>query len=95
MKTIYKFAIKLQDIIDVVEIAMPRNAVVLSVGNQNENLCVWAETNTNDQKIGHIRHFRVAGTGHPLDVGIPLGRFLGSVQFLDGELVFHIYEEKL
>jgi len=96
MKTIHKAAVPASELNDVITVNMPTDAVILSVGNQRESLCFWYETNTglHHRDTVPIRHFRVAGTGHPLDVGLPLGRFLGTVQFAGGKLVFHVYEEK-
>ena len=99
MKTIHKYSIPGPELSDVITFDMPTDAKVLSVGNQRECLCIWAEveTDTIDPKnkakpMMSVRLFRVAGTGHPLEVGLPLGRFIGTVMFANGSLVFHIYE---
>lgn len=99
MTTIHKFSIPLDKLTDVVELDMPRGAHVLSAGNQNDALCFWAVVDTQQQFMEN-RRFRVAGTGHPLGgadgarIGtFQRGRFLGTVQFLNGRLVFHIFDE--
>lgn len=99
MKTIHKFAVPLDKLEDVTELDMPRGADVLSVDNQNDTLCFWAVVDTNERFMQN-RRFRVAGTGHPLGGAdgaktgtYQRGRFLGTVQFLNGRLVFHIFDE--
>ena len=91
MNIIHKFSIRLDDLHDVVEFNMPVGAKVISIGNQKETLCLWAVVGTPVKKR-ELRRFRVAGTGHPLDVGFPVGRFLGTAQFADGQLVFHVFD---
>lgn len=96
MKTIHKVSCELGSLQDWTEFTMPKDAKVLSVGNQGESLCIWYETDPDTKPKSEPHWFRVAGTGHPLDEeGYPnRGRFLGTVQFMGGKLIFHIYEEK-
>ena len=89
MRTIWKFDRPLSSLDDVIHIEMPRGAKVLSVGNQNGKLAIWAEVDTDYSHRTETRRFRVAGTGHPLNETC---RFIGTVQFESGSLVFHIYE---
>ena len=88
MKTIYKFKLPIRD---VAEQYIPKGSKVLSVGMQGDNLCFWAEVDTAEKEFV-LRRFRVAGTGYPLECGMKLGRFLGTV--FERVFVWHVYEEK-
>jgi hypothetical protein len=90
LKTIHKATVPLHEADDAVALTLPQDAKILSVGRQNNDLCFWYETSP--PQGTHQRLFRIAGTGHPL--GDNLGRFLGTVLFLDDGLVFHVYEIK-
>lgn len=92
MRTIWKYTTGLRELDNGIGFAMPAGAKVLSVGNQNENLCLWVEVDDTAKTIPESRSFRVVGTGHPLSGDE--GRFIGSVLFLGGSLVFHVYELK-
>jgi hypothetical protein len=92
---VWKYSKPLPEIDDVIEFQMPRGTKVLSVGNQHETLTFWCEVDSSQPPETSARRFRVAGTGHPLDEfgGFLRGRFLGTVQFMGGSLVFHVYAE--
>ena len=64
---------------------MPYGASILHVGVQDAQLYVWAEVNTTAPLVD--RHFHIAGTGHPIPVGL---HFVGSV--MDGPFVWHVYD---
>jgi hypothetical protein len=89
VKTIYKYSIPL---IDKPVINLPAGALILSVGNQREALCVWVLL---DQPASafQVRSFRVVGTGHDVQ-DLDEFVFLDTVQFRGGELIFHIFVEK-
>lgn len=73
-------------------ITMPAGAEVLSVaaGRDGAHLVeVWARADP-IAAADEEREFRIVGTGHPIPTGT--GRFLGSVQFAAGALVFHVFE---
>lgn len=100
MTTIWKMFKKLDELDDWIEFSLPVGAKVLSVGNQREQLCLWFEVNTTKDLPKTRHYFRTAGTGHPVNVPHPIdavkvGRFVGTVFFSDGELVFHVYEGEL
>jgi len=44
-----------------------------------------------DKNNDSYRDFRWYGTGHPVKDNP--GRYIGTVQMLDGKLVFHLFEE--
>ncbi len=66
-------------------ISMPQGAEPLHVGLQHGRICLWARVNPGAKMVDH--HFRLVGTGHD---GAD-GRYLGTVSFHSGDLVFHIF----
>ena len=66
-------------------ISMPEGAELLHVGVQHNRICVWARVNPGAPMVDH--HSRMVGTGHD---GAD-GRYLGTVSFHSGDLVFHIF----
>lgn len=89
MTSIWKFSKSLHELDDIISFEMPRYAHVLSVANQNECLAIYAEVDPNKQPV--TRRFRVAGTGHPLELPAGSG-FVGTVLFRGGSLVFHVFD---
>ena len=88
---IFKYAAPLSEIDDFVEVEMPTEAKIVSVINQRETLAIYAQVFDYDS-TKQVRRFRVAGTGHPIDdLGVN-ARFLGTVSFRGGGLVFHVWE---
>jgi hypothetical protein len=72
-------------------IEMPKGARVLSVGEQEADLVLWAIVDPEAPKAK--RDFRVFGTGWKINVTeLELGgwSFVGTVQMKDG-LVFHVW----
>lgn len=74
---------------------MPSGAEVLTVALQgtivdsrHPPIRMWVRGNPAASL--ESRRFRFAGTGHPLDVDVQ--RYVGSVQLMDGGLVFHLFE---
>lgn len=90
MQSIWKFSIPVRELTDVVKFEMPKKLRILSVGNQNECLCIWAHVDTLSEKV--VRHFSVLGTGHPYIPKTGDVLFLGTVQFDGGGLVLHIFD---
>lgn len=66
---------------------MPANAEVLYVEAQFSTPCLWALVDTDAELVE--RHFRVAGTGHPLNGSL---KHIGSFMLNNGTLVFHVFE---
>jgi hypothetical protein len=86
--TVWKFQVSLDAVNDHVFFQMPRGAIPLSVGNQDEMLTVWALVDPKRDSVTH--EFRVAGTGHS---GLsPKRVFLGTAQFRGGALVLHVFD---
>lgn len=86
MRSIYKY--------EITEQGMPISAPItnfLSVQTQHDKICVWAEVDTEMED----RHFlfTIIGTGWELDKinNFDKAMYLGTVQYLDGEYIWHIY----
>jgi len=86
-KKIFKYQL---DIKDEQILEMPKDAEILTVQNQRGWLCLWARVDPNFPKEN--RKIRVIGTGHPLYDKSYL-KYIGSAQFDNGYLVWHVFEE--
>lgn len=67
---------------------LPTGAKILSVQNQHERATLWAlvpETASRD-----AIPICIVGTGHEIVAGA-FPDFLGTVQFMDGRLVLHVF----
>ena len=89
---IWKFPLELKA---VNRVQMPRTAKVLSVGNQYETICVWAEVGFSPKAVAWTERvfiMRVTGFNElGIDEAIDL-QFLGTVCLRGGNFVAHIYE---
>lgn len=93
MKTVWKYILPVQD--EVIELEMPQEAKILHVGTQQEQVCLWALVESEQEK--EIRRFRIHGTGHPLANNAGTGyntfdTYVGTTMMLDGRLVWHVFE---
>lgn len=88
-RAIWKFVLKAQETQHVV---MPRGATIFSVGNQFENICVWAEVDTQAEKVN--RRIAVVPTGMTWEDGDmpPSTALVGHVMLQGGALVFHVFD---
>jgi hypothetical protein len=84
MKTIYKYPIL---VVDEQTVIMPFGAEILTVQMQNGQPCLWALVDTSNPI--NQRHIQVRGTGHDCS---DAGRYIGTFQMENGELVFHVFE---
>jgi len=103
MNTIWKFPLAPADVI---EVEMPEGAVILAVQTQQEVPCLWAIVDP-DAPL-EKRTILMMGTGHPraefdgkLTRITPEARwkvvdsgYIGTVQMMGGELVFHFFERR-
>ena len=83
MRTIYKYRLPVGAVFHV---AMPTDAKIIHVGNQDGSVHIWAEVeNANPRET---RNFVIVGTGHemPRDEG----RHIGSA--IVPPFVWHVYE---
>lgn len=88
MKRIFKYKLR---VTDTQKISMPVGAEILTVGVQEDFICIWALVN--DDHAIEERTFEIFGTGNPIhgDMGISRN-YLGTVFMHDGKLVWHIFE---
>lgn len=84
MITIYKYALDNT-------VYLPRGAVVLSVGLQNDQMYLWAHVDSDQQPVQ--RNFIIVGTGWDLskDVRLTNARFIGTVH--QSPFVWHVFED--
>ena len=85
MKRIYKYELPLKD---KPIIAMPYGAEILSVGEQEGEIVIWAQVDVDNPEID--KYFLIFPTGAEMICGIK--SFIGTVQMKSG-LVFHVYEK--
>ena len=83
MKTIWKYPLT---VTDYQSVRMPKGAEILSVADQQGELCVWALVDS-DAEL-EDRMFYIFGTGNSFNEVIPMN-FLGSVQ--QNVFVWHVF----
>ncbi len=92
MKAVYKYGL---DIAGSPFIEMPLDAEVLCVQVQGGHPMVWALVaiveDGDTQYAMMPRQFRLAGTGHPLDLP-DTAAYVGTFQLEEGAIVFHLFE---
>jgi hypothetical protein len=72
------------------DVEMPKGAHVLSVGVQGDDeMVAWALVDPDAEKV--VRRFAVYPTGL-VEVSPHPGRFIGTVMFERGRLVFHVFD---
>lgn len=82
MKVIYKYELRRM-------VLLPKNAIVLKAGMQDNTMFIWALIDLNEQS--HIeRTFEIIGTGHPFEHEYLKHRFVDTI--FDGPFVWHIWE---
>ena len=86
MKKIFKYLLSLNEI---QKIEMPKDAKILCVQAQRNELCLWALTDPDNSL--ETRQIRVFGTGHETS-GIDLD-YIGTVKMIDDNLIWHVFEE--
>jgi hypothetical protein len=79
----YPFEVVANEVI----IPMPDAAQVLDVQMQHGQPCLWALVDPT-QAPGP-RRFRIYGTGQEIR---PVGKYVGTFQMLDGDLILHMFE---
>lgn len=87
MKVIYKYRLPIADI---TVLTMPYDHKLLSVQNQNGEICLWALSDPKEDEF-RTRTFRIFGTGNEserLENTFDM-QFLGTVQ--TGPYVWHVF----
>ena len=86
MKRIFKYPLKLQG---TQKIKIPKHAKILNIQTQEDDICLWALINPEEPKVS--RQIRIFGTGHEVpDIKL---EYIGTIQQLDGSLIWHVFEE--
>jgi hypothetical protein len=87
MKTIFKYQPTFDDRI---EIMAPEDSQLLDVQIQGGRLTFWYLVDP--QKPLRPYNFAIFGTGHPVDIADEDFRHVATVQEMQGQLVWHIFE---
>ncbi len=79
-------------IIDMQTILVPPDFEILSVGNQNGNLCLWLLVDSK-APADEVLHIEIIGTGNHIydDMGVER-KFIGTV--IARPFVWHVFERK-
>lgn len=85
MRTIWKYQL---DVCDNQFLEMPKNAEMLTVQQQQGIEHLWAIVDPELPK--ETRHIRMYGTGH--NISDDNLNYISTIQLLDGNLVFHVFE---
>lgn len=107
MKTVWKFPFNIDDNIEIempvgaeiINVDIQRQDVIDQISNgigigrslAKEQPCMWALIDFEAPK--EIRHFILAGTGHPLPEGLKL-KHLGTFKMAGDRLIFHVFEKE-
>ncbi len=97
MRKLYKFLLDDGFRTGAIDIPMPENADILSVGIQeNKNLVVWAICNPETPKV--LKRFHLVATGEEVNMKCFSQNFLGTVTFAPGliydiPLVLHVFKD--
>lgn len=89
MKTIWKYPVVIDDII---ELEIPRGAKFLTIQTQHGNPCIWCIVDPLAPK--DKKKFRIYGTGHKIMDETNEYGYLGTFQISNGDSVFHLFEIK-
>jgi hypothetical protein len=84
--TIWKFAVP---VTDEQFILMPKDARILSVHVQREDICIWALVSPAAEKVQ--RAIAIRGTSHNC-TELDGASFIGTVLLAGGNLVFHVFD---
>ena len=86
MRVIFKYELEMRFSPQTLE--LPVEATILSVGMQNNTVCIWVLFNTEFPGVEN-RSFRIVGTDHE-NVLSRSDKFLGTAQ--NNQYVWHIFE---
>lgn len=88
MLTVYRYPVSVKE--DYFSLHLPSSARVLTFQAQYENPCMWVLLDPDAPP--EARHFRLAGTGHPIKEDLTWLDYIGTCQIYGGSLVFHLFE---
>lgn len=87
---IHKISIPVRDTLNALSIMMDEGSEILSAANVNEELAIWYTTNP--LKARKKRTLFLVCTGELVPERVK--RFIGTVAFLEGAYILHIYESE-
>lgn len=87
MKTIWKYTLEVKT---AQTIKLPVGAEILSIKNQNDNICLYAMVDGNEEET-EVRTILIFGTGHAIPENINVAEFLDTVSLRNGLLMFHVF----
>jgi hypothetical protein len=87
MNTIYKYPISNTD---KQTIQMPRGALILTAGMQENDIYLWAQVYDNNPMAD--RQIEIIGTGFPIEENEAIGYLSYINTVFDGAFVWHIFE---
>ncbi len=88
MKTIYKYKLKQEE---VAEVELPKGARVLTAQAQGVHVWIWAIVDAEGVEK-ETRRFAILKTGQKIALNTDILTHVGSVQFDEGGLVYHVFE---
>lgn len=88
MKTIYKYKVRQEEL---VEVDLPQGARILTAQAQGMHIWLWAIVDTAVTEK-EPRRIAVLKTGQEILMNTEVLIHIGSVQFDEGGLVYHIFE---
>ena len=87
MSTIYKYTI---ETVPQQNITMPKKARILDIQVQKDQACIWALVDPTQETEEVL--ITTIGTGH--DIQTNPGKYVGTYQIDNGNLVFHVFAEQ-
>jgi hypothetical protein len=92
MKKIFKYPIEKPDENGEAMIEVPVNSTILTVEQQYQSqIVVYAIVDVDNQQGIRRVQVRVVGTGHEINFDTNDFKYLGTVKFGDGQLMFHVF----
>lgn len=85
-KAIWKFELTPGNVV----IPMPKGARIISTGNQNGKIVVWAIVDPTAEKVDRL--ILCLPTGAPIVPKIEVMPFLGTLQFDGGSFIIHVFD---
>ena len=85
MRQILKYTLETMDS----QVIKIKSGEIISVENQNDKIVVYVKTD--GSLCEYNTKFLIYGTGHELADDIDECDFLGTVNLLNGELMFHVF----
>jgi len=89
MLMVYKYAMPVTDDF---ALSLPTGAKILSVQEQHGSPQVWCLVDVGDGIVYETRYFRLAGTGHPINIPEDWLHYVATWQSLAGTLIWHLFE---